>query len=388
MKLLSTTPVSASSVRGLVTKSALVAGAVVMALGGPITFGQHVFADKYDDQINALNAEIAGYQQQAAALSAQADTLQNEIANLNAQKATIQSQIDLSQAKYDKLIHQIAETEKKIADNKDALGQIIADMYVDGSITPLEMLASSSNISDYVDQQEMRSSVQDNLSRTIDEINTLKKQLEGQKIDVERVLADQKAQRDALAAKEAEQAKLLSDTQGQEAAYQQLASDRNTQVANLRSQQAAAMAAAAAASGSSNIGGGSVGGGGYPGVWAYAEQDTLVDNWGLYNRECVSYTAWKVASTGRYVPHFNGAGHANQWPSTAARSGISSGSTPVAGSVAIWYVGIYGHAMYVEAVNGDGTITVSDYNNNSDGGGWGRYHYYTRSAAGLTYVYF
>jgi len=44
--------------------------------------------------------------------------------------------------------------------------------------------------------------------------------------------------------------------------------------------------------------------------------------------------------------------------------------------------------MYVEAVNGDGTITVSDYNNNSDGLGWGRYHHYSRSAAGLTYIYF
>ena len=39
-------------------------------------------------------------------------------------------------------------------------------------------------------------------------------------------------------------------------------------------------------------------------------------------------------------------------------------------------------------VNGDGTITVSDYNNNIDGLGWGRYHYYTRSSAGLTYIYF
>ncbi len=387
MKLLSTTPVSLPS-RGLVTKSTLVAAAVVMALSGPLTFGQYAFADKYDDQINAFQAEIATYQQKAAELGAQANTLQNEISNLNAQKATIQAQLDLSQAKYDRLVVRIAETEKKIADNKEALGQIIADMYVDGSITPLEMLASADNIGDYVDQQEYRSSIQTNLSNTIEEIKTLKKQLEQQKKDVERVLSDQKSQRDALAAKEAEQAKLLADTQGQEAAYQQLSNERNAQISNLRAQQAAEMAAAAAASGAGNIGNGSVGGGGYPGVWAYAEQDTLVDNWGLYNRECVSYTAWKVASTGRYVPHFGGYGNANQWPSTAAAYGISSGSTPVAGSVAIWYVGAYGHAMYVEAVNGDGTITVSDYNNNSDGGGWGRYHYYTRSAAGLTYVYF
>ena len=384
MKQRSTTPVS----KGLATKSSLVAGAVMMALTVPLSFGQHVFADRFDDQINALQNEINGYQEQAAALSQQADTLQNELANLAAQKATIQGQIDLSQAKYDKLVNDIAETEKKIAENKEALGQIIADMYVDGSISPLEMLASSNNIGDYVDQQEYRSSIQSSLSDTIDKINELKKQLETQKKDVERVLADQKSQRDALAAKEAEQAKLLADTQGQEAAYQQLSSERNSQINSLRQQQAAAMAAASRASGISSIGGGSVGGGGYPGTWAYAEQDTIVDNWGLYNRECVSYTAWKVASTGRFVPHFAGAGNANQWPSTVARYGIPSGSNPVAGSVAIWYTGPYGHAMYVEAVNGDGTITVSDYNNNADGGGWGRYHYYVRPAGGLTYIYF
>ena len=102
----------------------------------------------------------------------------------------------------------------------------------------------------------------------------------------------------------------------------------------------------------------------------------------------MSYTAGKVARTGRFVPHFGGYGNANQWPTTTARYGIANGSTPVVGSVAIWYVGVYGHSMYVEAVNDDGTITVSDYNNNIDGSGWGRYHYYTRSASGLTYIYF
>ncbi len=380
----STTSVS----KGLVTKSALVAGAVLMVLGAPMTFGGRVLADKYDDQINALQSEINGYQQQAAVLSAQADTLQKELANLANQKATIQSQINLSQAKYDKLVADIKDTEKKIADNKEALGQIIADMYVDGTITPLEMLASANNISDYVDQESMRASVQDSLSKKIDEINALKKQLEEQKKDVERVLADQKSQRDALAAKEAEQAKLLADTQGQEAAYQQLSSDRNSQISSLRAQQAAAMAAAAAAAGASNIGYGAPGGGGYPAIWANAPQDSLVDTWGLYNRECVSYTAFRVAASGRYMPYFGGRGHAYQWPSTAASFGIPSGSTPVAGSVAIWNVGPYGHAMYVEAVNGDGTVTVSDYNNNADGGGWGRYHYYTRPAGGMIYIYF
>ena len=98
----------------------------------------------------------------------------------------------------------------------------------------------------------------------------------------------------------------------------------------------------------------------------------------------MSYVAWKIHSTGRFVPNFGGAGNANQWPSTAARYGIQSGSTPKAGAAAVMHVGYYGHVMYVESVNSDGTITVSDYNLAWDG----LYRRYTRSASGLTYVYF
>lgn len=39
---------------------------------------------------------------------------------------------------------------------------------------------------------------------------------------------------------------------------------------------------------------------------------------------------------------------------------------PRAGAAAVIMGGAYGHVMYVESVNGDGTITVSDYN----GLGW------------------
>ena len=356
-----------------------------MSVSIPVAFAQNVLADQYDEQVKKLQSEADSYQQQAATLGALASTLQAQLDVLTKQKNEIQAQINTSQAKRDKLEKDIAATEKKIEINKEALGEIVADMYVDSSISPLEMLASSKNIGDYVDKQEYRSSMQDNLSTKIKQIKSLKAQLEKQKKQVENVLRDQKSQKVALAAKEAEQAKLVADTRDEESSYNNLVAKRNSEINSVREQQAAAMATAAPRS---NIGAGSASGGGYPAIWANAEQDTIVDKWGLYNRECVSYTAWKVASTGRYMPYIGGRGHAYQWPSTMADYGIANGSTPKAGSVAIWYVGKYGHAMYVEAVNGDGTITVSDYNNNMDKLGWGRYHYYTRSSAGLTYIYF
>lgn len=392
MKHRSTTPVS----KGLVTKSLLVAGAVMMVLSSPMMFSTRVMADKWDDQINAIQAEISSLQAQAAVIAEQSRTLANALAALTAQKQTIQAQVDLSQAKYDKLVNDIAVTEQQISDNKDALGQIIADMYVDGSISPLELLASASNITDYVDEQEYRASIQTNLSDTIDRINALKKQLEAQKVDVERVLADQKSQRDALAAKEAEQAKLLADSQGQEAIYQSMVGERSANVKNLQEQQQAEIRARLQQYG----GGGSAAAGdpsrgGYPDYLANSNYyNPIVDPWGMYSRQCVSYVAWKVQQKNGYMPYWGGVGNANQWPGNANAAGIrtsSSAPTPGSGGFAgVITSGYYGHIVWVESVNADGTINISQYNEWLPGSGWGHYseRYNVSPYAYNVYIYF
>lgn len=387
MKQRSTTPVS----KGIVTRSALVAGAVLMALSTPMVFSSQVMADKWDDQISAIQSEISNLQAQAATIAEQSRTLASALAALTAQKQTIQAQVDLSQAKYDKLVNDITETEKQITENKDALGQIIADMYVDGTISPLEMLASANDITDYVDQQEYRSSIQTNLTDTIDRINALKKQLEAQKADVERVLADQKSQRDALVAKESEQAKLLADSQGQESVYQSMIGERSSQINSLKDQQQAEIRARLEQYGG---GGGAVAGdpslGGYPSYLANSAQDSLVDPWGMYNRECVSYVAWKVFQKNRYMPYWGGVGNANQWPGNARAAGIETNTKPRAGSAGVITSGYYGHIVWVDSVNSDGTINISQYNEWLPGSGWGHYseRYNVSPYAYNVYIYF
>lgn len=380
MKRRSTAPAS----KGIVARIALAAFISVSGTIGILSLdAKPAIADQYDAQIKALEREIEGYQAEAAKLSAQSETLENKLASLAAEKATVQKQIDLSQAKYDKLVADIAATEQRIVDGKDALGEIIADMYIEDESSPLEILASSTSISDFIDQQEYRAAIQEGLSSTIKEIKALKKQLETQKADVGRVLADQKEQRSVLASKENEQAQLLSATRGQEAAYQSLMKDRKSQISELREQQRLANIAL----GGSNVVAGDSSRGGYPNVWARAPQDSLVDNWGMYNRECVSYTAWKVYQSGKYMPYWGGRGNANQWPSSARADGIPTGSTPRVGSVAISMSGPYGHAMWVEAVSGDGSqIYVSQYNYYFNG--FGNYSEMWLSVRGLTFIYF
>jgi len=382
MKQRSTTP---SVSKSFLAQSTLVAMSVLVAAAGVFHVGQLVLARDYDSEIKAKEREAEQYNAEADRLGKVADTLQEALNELNAQVSSIQAQIDESQKKHDDLVAEITKNKELIEQNREALGEILSDIYVDDQISPLEMLASSKSIGDYIDKQEQRSSLRQALSDKIKDIKALQKKLEKDRQAVENVLKDQKSQRAQLASKQAEQQKLLSDTQNDQNSYSRLASERNAEISRLRAQQAAENLRRMQQAGwSGAIPAPSPGNGGYPAVWANAPLDAYIDNWGLYTRECVSYVAWKVASTGRYVPHFGGRGHAYQWPSTTAAYGIPNGSTPKVGAAAVQYGGPYGHVMYVEAVNGDGTITVSDYNLGVDG----LYRYYTRSASGLTYIYF
>jgi len=123
--------------------------------------------------------------------------------------------------------------------------------------------------------------------------------------------------------------------------------------------------------------------GGYPAAWDNARQDSRLDHWGMYNRECVSYTAWKVYQTYGTMPYWGGEGNANEWPGDARRAGIPTGSVPKVGSVAIWNVGYYGHAMWVQKVQGD-MVYVSQYNYDLNG----KYSEMWVNGSHFTYIYF
>jgi surface antigen len=124
--------------------------------------------------------------------------------------------------------------------------------------------------------------------------------------------------------------------------------------------------------------------GGYPAKWdSPVAQDSLVDSWGMYNRECVSYAAWKVYQTYGNMPFWGGVGNANQWLSDARNSGIPTGGVPQVHSVAISMHGYYGHAMWVEKVSGD-MVYVSQYNYDLHG----HYSEMWVNASQFTYIYF
>ncbi len=335
-----------------------------------------------DAEINNLQQQISDYQKEASALSEQAMTLQNALGELAKQRAVIQAQIDISQAQYDKLTRQIIETENQIQTNRDALGKVIADLYVDDKVTPLEMLASSSTIGEYLDKQEYRSSVRNQLTATITQIKKLKAELDEQKSQLSKVLETQKAQKASLVEKEAEQSNLLAMTKGEEANYQSMISKNQNKIAQARATQAAINARYTNSGGYTLVSGGSLGD--YPWNWSNCAMEGFLstggsdgnggDGHGYGCRQCASYVAWRIAKeTGRYYQW----GNAANFYQNAVNAGYSPGGAQ-SGSIAIMtgYTaqnGIYGHVAWVEAVSEDGQqVLISQYNHNY-GAGYGMY---------------
>lgn len=346
-----------------------------------------VFADRFEEQITAIQNEIGGYQDRANQLAAQADTLQRALDVITNEKNILQGQIDLNQAKLNQLNQEITANEEKLERQKRTLNKTIVQIYANGDTSPIVMLASSKNVGEYVTAQAVRGSVRDQMNTAMEEVKKLKALLAEQKVEVERVLADQNNQREALVAKESEQANLVSRTRGEEAAYQSLIQTKNSEIESLREQQRLANARFIGAAGT-----GPACGGGYPGsasgpwgAWGCNYPlDYSVDSWGMYNRQCVSYTAFKVAASGRHMPYWGGKGNAHEWDDNARAAGIPVDGSPQVGDVAISNAGYYGHAMYVESVNPGGSITVSQYNAD-----WqGTYSVVTISPAGLSFIHF
>ena len=338
-------------------------------------------ADSFDDQINALRQQAAAQQNQAAALHAQANDYKSRVQELQARINALNSQIAANNLKSQKTAAAIEAAKVKMAGQKTILAENIKTMYLSSGTTPLEMLASSSNLSDFFDQQAYQDKVKDKVMAAMAEVTALKAKLESDQKALQAVLADQKQQQAEVAAQQAEIASLMATAAQNAAAADQQVREANSQISTLRAQQAAALAAKYGNNGLVISG---TCGGGYPDKWCNAAQDSLIDNWGMYNRECVSYTAFKVAVSGRRMPYWGGRGNANQWPSSARSDGIPVDGSPRAGDVAISTLGPYGHAMYVEHVNSNGTIFVSQYNY----GNRGEYSTMTIPSSGLYFIHF
>lgn len=320
-------------------------------------------ADQFDDQIRDLNNQIKQNQTIINQKQADTDTLKNKLAILGGQISAAQAALDLTKTQIAQTEAQIAKANADMDVQKVLLRDNIRVIYQEGDVTPLEVLASSNSLSDFVSRQEYLSTIKKKIDANIAKITSLKKELDDKnnKLAIQR--DQQQAQVNAIASEQTEQNDLLAQTKGEESRYQNLVTDNKKQLQGIYAERARLDAL-------NNVKVSVGGSGGYP----YADGPiNASDPWGFLTRQCTSYAAWKRRAIGRQ-PYPLYWGNAGDWVSAAPTT-----SSPTVGSIAVFPPGVggagsIGHVSVVEKVNGNGTMDVSEYN-------WQPYVYTYRSGA-------
>ncbi len=325
------------------------------------------------DQINQLQAENISNRNQVAQLSEQAKSYEDAIKQLQGQIGQLQGKVTANEAEQRRLQQQIVDAEAELIKQKRVLGENIKAMYVEGEISTLEMLASSKNLSDFVDKQQYRNTVQEKIKATLDKITALKLQLKSQKDSIDALLVEQKNQQSQLADARNQQDQLLGYNQSQQADYNQKTKANQSKIDELIASQRRAnfnpdggyyfLRFPGPVQGFNpdnypyrNAGFGMSAGG--------CVDNDGPDRWGYCTRQCVSFAAWTVEASGRSAPMYYG--NARDWAAAAVARGIPVFRTPEPGDIAISTAGYWGHAMYVKSVSGN-TFSTLEYNGNLTG---------------------
>ena len=341
--------------------------------------------DDIQQQLQDVDAEIAEYEDEIEELREEEDSLENQLEILDTEIERAEAAIAQTEQEIAEVQATIRDTEEELAQTEELIKEHGRTLYKEGSPSTLEVMFASENFTDFINRQEYLERTKDGLNDAAREVVALKEELEAEEADLEALQTEQQQERTSIESRIAEREQLLEETRGEEERYQELVQEQREERERLEEEQRQMYAEMAAQAQSQDQ------------FVDYSDSSTYpwddkpypcwgpecVDPWGLYYGECVSYTAWKVESTGRFVPHFGGQGHAKQWPDTAAQHGIESGSTPKEGSVAVDMAGPWGHTMYVEEVHDDGRIHISEYNLKP-----GQYSERIIPSDGLTFVYF
>ena len=304
------------------------------------------------DRCKEAEAKEKEASEKANNASKEADTLDGEINRLNEEIKMYEARIIANRAKAEDLQKQIEENTKKLEIQKDALAEMVINMYLEGDTDELMVLASSNSISDFAERQTRLDSTRSQISFSTQMVESLKKDLEAQKKEVDRVIADQEIQQQAIAETKRREEELVAIYRANEAAYAaESAAARKIKEAEIAEAIRKANSTGAIGDGTNT----------YPKRGNCPQDNLRYSFYGGYVCQCVSYTGWKVFE--RYGIRISAWGNANQWHNTARRLGYRVDHEPEAGSVAISTSGAWGHAMWVEGVNPNGTINLSEYNN-------------------------
>ena len=384
----------------------------VLVTGTILTLGAltpNVSAQDFDSQINSVNSTIANINDKKAAVNATIDSLVSELSGVQTKIDATQAQKAEAQAAIDSLKSEISKLEKVIAERNKRLEEQARAVQTNGARSYVDFLLNAENLSDIVNRigvvMDLIGANRDLMQQQAED----KKQVEAKEEQQQAKLAEQQkaeeelqglqtklnetfdknkvllanlsqeelaeiSKRDGLVAEKEAFQKRLAEEKAKaeaeaariaEASRQALAAEVTNSVATTTSYQSptsrATSSATAATTQTSSYT--YTTGGGFPAV----DPSYRAALNGGYFGQCTYYVFNRMAQVGTPIGH-SMMGNAAEWPAYARSYGYSVSNSPSAGSAIVFQQGLagadptYGHVAFVEAVNADGSLYISEMN--------------------------
>ena len=384
----------------------------VLVTGTVLTLGAlapKVSAQDFDSQINSVNSTIANINDKKAAVNATIDSLVSELSGVQTKIDATQAQKAEAQAAIDSLKSEISKLEKVIAERNERLEEQARAVQTNGARSYVDFLLNAENLSDIVNRigvvMDLIGANRDLMQQQAED----KKQVEAKEEQQQAKLAEQQkaeeelqglqtklnetfdknkvllanlsqeelaeiSKRDGLVAEKEAFQKRLAEEKAKaeaeaariaEASRQALAAEVTNSVATATSYQSptsrATSSATVATTQTSSYT--YTTGGGFPAV----DPSYRAALNGGYFGQCTYYVFNRMAQVGTPIGH-SMMGNAAEWPAYARSYGYSVSNSPSAGSAIVFQQGLagadptYGHVAFVEAVNADGSLYISEMN--------------------------
>ena len=381
-----------------------------LALG---TLAPSVNAQDIDSQINSANSQIQNLNNQKQAVAGQVEQLSQDLTNVQSRINSVQAEQETAKANLEVLKAEISKLETLIAERNERLKDQARAVQVNGARSYLDFLLNADSITDVVNR----------IGVIVDLVGANRQLMQEQARDKEQVETKEQAQKANLVQQEANEAQLqnlqseLSATfnkhkatlanlsneeleaiaardglvqekerlaaekaraDAEKAAAQKAAEEAKEAMLKATEEavaKAAATPAAATASTPATIAAKSeaastpakaanivVGG-----SFAAPDPSFVAALNGGYFGQCTYYMYNRFAQLGSPI-RTTGLGNAAEWPANAAAAGYGVSSTPRAGTAIVFQRGVggadpvYGHVGFVERVNADGSLFISEMN--------------------------
>ena len=309
-----------------------------------------------------------------------ATTLEGEVERLQQEISMYEARIKTNEAEAEDLKLKIEESTKKLKLQQQALANLLINMHFEEKGDAIMILAGSKSISDFAERQTRVDTAKSQVTISAQTVKSIKQDLEKQKVEVERVIADQQIQRKAIEDKKIEQQTLIIKYRDNASAFAlEAATSREEKIKLINQEYQNHLLSLRNRGGFGTVADG------------YNSYEAFIGNYGFacprdnirgildtyYTCQCTSYAAYKAIEY--WGPHVRvtGWGNAYSWASAARALGYRVDRIPSANSIGQTASGAWGHVFWVESVNANGTINVSEYNNaySSRSGQWGDFGY-------------